>query len=158
LSATRRLAIVPGFVAGLAATLAVAPVGSAARVPNACALLTRAQAEAALGAKLQWAQRQGDKLSSVCTFHGEPYNASSYAQPTLNLILGKTTPAGFRTGFNLSATAVRVRGLGDSAYTTSGNVRTLNVLRKGYALTVMVPPDKNLKWAKTVAGEAIARL
>jgi hypothetical protein len=37
-------------------------------------------------------------------------------------------------------------------------VRTLNVLSKGYAVTVMVPSDKNLKWAKTVAAQAIAHL
>jgi hypothetical protein len=145
------------FLLALAVTLTVVPAASA-RVPNACTLLSRAQAEAALGTKLQWSQRQGDKFFSVCTFHGEPYNASSYGHPTLMLTLNKSTPAGFRRGFNLSRTAVRVRGIGDMAYTTSGNVRAIYVLGKGYALMLTIPQDKGLPWAKTVASEALSHL
>ena len=145
------------WLLALAVTLTVVPVASA-RVPSACTLLTRSQAEAALGSKLQWSQRQGTKLYSVCTFHGEPYNASAYGHPTLTLTLDKLTPAQFRRGFNLSATAVRVRGVGESAYATSGNVGALNVLGKGYAVTVMIPQGQSMNWAKTIAREALAHL
>jgi hypothetical protein len=141
----------------LAVMLTVVPVASA-RVPNACTLLTGSQAQAALGTKLQWKQRQGDKFFSVCTWHGEPYNASAYGHPTLMLTLNKSTPARFRRGFNLSRTAVRVRGIGDMAYTTSGMVHALYVLGKGYALMLTIPQDRGLPWAKTVAGEALSHL
>jgi hypothetical protein len=145
------------WMLALAVALTVVPAASA-RLPNACTLLTRAQAEAALGAKLQWSQRQGNKLSSTCTFHGEPYNASAYAQPTLTLVVNRITPARFRQAFRVSATAFRVRGVGDDAYATGGIVRTLNVLGNGYGLMVMIPQEKTLQWAKRLAGEALTHL
>lgn len=145
------------WLLALAVVLTVIPVASA-RVPNACTLLTRSQAEAALGTKLQWSQRQGDKLASICTFHGEPYNPSGYAQPTMTLMVAQSTPARFRKSFNSTMSGVRVPGIGDSAYATGGQLRALNVLSSGHAVTVFIPEEKNLKWAKTVASEALARL
>jgi hypothetical protein len=146
------------WMLALVVALTVVPAASA-RVPNACTLLTRAQAEAALGAKLQWSQRQGDnKLSSVCTFHGAPYNASAYGHPTLTLVVNRSTPARFRQAFRMSPTAFRVRGIGDDAYATGGIVRTLNVLGRGYGLMVMIPQEKTLQWAKNLAGEALTHL
>jgi hypothetical protein len=144
------------FVA-LAVALTVVPVASA-RVPNACTLLTRPQAEAALGVKLQWTQPQGTKLYSSCTFHGRPYAASSPSAPTLTLIVSESTPARFLGSRDASRSAVTVHGIGEFAYTTGGVIRTLNVLGKGYAFTLMLPPDKMLPWAKTVAGQVLARL
>jgi hypothetical protein len=145
------------WLLALSVMLTVVPVASA-RVPNACTLLTRSQAEAALRTKLQWSQRQGDKVSSICIFHGEPYNAAGYAAPTLTLIVGTSTPAKFRHAFNASSTAVRVRGLGDMAYATSGVIGSLQVLDKGYGLVVMIPQGNTLKWAKTVAADALGHL
>jgi hypothetical protein len=139
------------------ASLMIAEVAQA-RIPNACTLLTRAQATAALGSKLRWSQPQGDKLSSICTFHGQPYSASSYGEPTLTLMVYKSNPAKFRRGFNTSMSGVRVRGIGEMAYTTSGAASMLNVLSKGYALTVTIPEGKNLRWAKALAGQALAHL
>ena len=59
-------------------------------MPNACTLLSAAQIRAALQAKLQWGQRQGTGKYQTCTWHGEPYNASSYGAPTLTLTVAET--------------------------------------------------------------------
>src|SRR3954463_12244929 len=105
------------WLLALAVTLTIVPVASS-HVPKACTLLTHSQVEAALGAKLQWSEPRGTKLYSMCTFHGEPYNASAYGPPTLTLTVNTSTPKQFNQGFNRSMTGVRVRGVGDSAYAT----------------------------------------
>jgi len=140
----------------LALGVAVVPAASA-RLPNACTLLSAAQIKAALQAKVQWRQRQGTGKYQMCTWHGEPYNASSYGAPTLTLTVAATTRARFKGAARMYG--VPVSGVGELAYLEGGTARFLIVFGKGYSISVLVPQDDGgLKRAKAAAVAALSHL
>ena len=98
---------------------------ASARVPNACTLLTNAQASDALGVQLRWKQPQGDRLTRVCTFHGRPYSSAAMGQHArVILMVWETTRAKFQSFYRR---LMPVRGVGELAYFSEGVVNELHV-------------------------------
>jgi hypothetical protein len=149
----------PGALALIAAlaTLACAP-GASARVPNACTLLTRSEASALLGGKLEFKVGHGTTgLYSDCTWNGVAYaNAAMGQHPTVSLTVGQTTRRTFQRRI---ARGRPVRGVGELAYYESAELEALYVFDHGYSLLLSVPGDDGgLARAKTAARQIIVHL
>jgi hypothetical protein len=133
----------------------LAPVASA-RVPNACTLLTTAQARTVLGVQLHWKQAQGDRETRWCTVHGLPYSSAAMGQhPAFTLMVSETTRARFQ---RLYRRLVPVREVGKLAYFSEGVVNELHVYGNGYGLLLAIPEDRGIPWGKQVAAAALGHL
>jgi hypothetical protein len=146
------LALVVAFVA-----FGGAPA-EAARVPNACTLLTRSEAGALLGRKLEFKTGHGTTgFYSDCTWNGVAYaNAAMGQHPTVSLTVGQTTRRKFQRQI---AGGERVRGVGELAYFESGAFNALYVFAHGYSLLLSVPDDGGgLARAEAAARQIVAHL
>jgi hypothetical protein len=137
--------------------LTLAPAAPAA-LPNACTLLTNAEASRALGTGIAYNASGGDRRYRTCTWHGVPSAASTYAQPQVVLDVRQMPRNVFARQQARTAEAVPVRGVGRSAYWLP-TIRTLFVWQDGLALTVFAARDAGpLPAAKRLAKAAVARL
>ena len=134
--------------------------------PDPCALLTAAEAEAALGARPFPAQarRSRDSAEVRCTYEqlvgGEPRSLvvsvwkGAEARPVYELR---------RSAYGQGAAIEEVRGLGDRAFMVAGDEGWVNVLKGDVYLSVQLdhpslsPPERRSR-AMSLARTALGRL
>jgi hypothetical protein len=131
---------------------------AAAPAVDACALLTRAEAEAALGMPV------GDPVRGDVP----PMYSCSYvtANRLNNISVGATSYSDTRQAYDSYAMAVKINGyeefegLGDRAYKSP--VSDVTVLKGRYELkvdvTLSIPKEEQVKKAREIAATALARL
>jgi hypothetical protein len=114
---------------------ALAALGLA--VPNACTLLTNAEAATVLGSKIESHEPGGGGHS--CTWTGVNLSRPGFYEThrTLMVDAAAESRAGFVRSADREASARLVRGLGDVAFRTgNGNITFLAVWQKGYVVTL----------------------
>jgi hypothetical protein len=118
--------------------LSVVSTGQAARLPSACGLLTNAEVVTALGAKIETRSIRGyDGLFRSCSWTSVPLGSFTSAQSQLTVQIAATTKAKFEKQAKLFPGAFPIRGIGEIAFATPpGNVQSLYVWERGFALTV----------------------
>jgi hypothetical protein len=76
----------------------------------------------------------------------------------LTLAVSEATKSKFKRFVANSPTVIPVHGIGELAYQQGGMFKSLTVFAKGYSLMVVIPEGHDLRWAKGVVNEALARL
>jgi hypothetical protein len=129
--------------------LALAPAASAA-VPNACTLLTPAQAETAVGGKIKQRRGFSSRGGAVCIW-------TSSANVMLNVQVLQMSKADFKKGLANEQGAQALRGVGELAYALGGG-KTVTAWHRGVTLTVAYNTVPAGQTAKRVASAVVARL
>jgi len=148
------------FIALALAALAVAPAASAG-LPNPCTLLTNAQVAKVLGSKVVEATPTGNGRYGMCTWKGANMARPDAmpAQRSLIVQVSTTTEAAFKKVAEQTPGAVRIAGIGETAYSTHGALKSVNAFRHGYALMVVAGLTVDpLATAKAAAKLAVAKL
>lgn len=149
----------PGAASAPAAST---PQSTAAPAPavNACALVTKAEVDAAVGRSLLDPKTTNSAGMSSCEFADPKLPIAKIV--TLTVVVG-TNPADVKDAMDLAksnaaAGAVQViADLGDAAY-WDNVLHALTVNKGRYQLEVFVDPDAGLKAARAVMAKALTRL
>jgi hypothetical protein len=145
-----RLLLVPVLLA-----LTLIPAASAG-LPNACTLLTNAEVAKVFGAKI--ADRTKDAYGG-CTWNGVTPNSFTSYHDTLSIQIVRVTRAQFDKWAKRAKNAVRVRGLGDAAFSQYTPGEFLSVWQNGIYLSVELGGGTSpITQSKALAREALARL
>lgn len=148
---------------GHPAALGLAP---AATVPNPCTLLTKDEAAAALGIRIESSTTQLPPSMNtppgtgfrMCTWTGARFANSGYENNIVTLQVIPMSRAHFEDGARVTKPKALIGGLGDSAYATTGPYYSVNVLSHGLSITVNVEPSSSLRIEERLARLAVARL
>jgi len=160
-------ALVLGLGGGLAYGMQQRAAGSGVRtpqaLPNPCALLTNAQAGAALQDAIRF-RVAGDALRPTpaalyrsCTWHGAPLTSFGYSNESVEITITRTTRARFLKGERLAG-ARPLRGLGAAAYAVEGPARFVEVYSRGRALMITATAVDPIRAEVAIAKLALARL
>jgi hypothetical protein len=121
-------------IAAVVFALAFAPA-AAAGLPNPCTHLTNAEVAKALGSKIVGREASGNGHYRSCTWTGADLGGYSPTHRTLMVQIVTVTKAQFDKGAREMTHAVRISGIGQEAYTSTGPLSVLEVWQKGYALS-----------------------
>ena len=121
------------------AALALVPAASGG-LPNPCALLTDVEAGKALGGKVSDRSPRSDRSSRTCTWSGPNQGGFFQNRPTLTVQVIRLTKAQFEHGAERTTHAVRVRGVGEVAYSIYMGGGFLYAWQHGYSLFVAISP------------------
>ena len=152
------------LLAIVGAVLLLSPSALCASTPKACALLTNAEVAKALGSKIASKQTVtfGGGPNDTCQWTGVNLSGpNAYAtHRTLTVTVGETTRAKFLEFADATPHVVRIRGLGQLAYSQgNGNLDELVVWQSGHVLTVIANlVSSPLAVEKVAARAAVARL
>jgi hypothetical protein len=156
-----RLSLLLGaaVVAGLGSQVSrLTPTASAA-LPNPCLLLTNAEVAKAIGNKADTRIPNGNGRDRICTWTGPPLGTFTSFHAELVVQVTRQTKAQFDKGAEATQGAVRIRGAGDTAYTSRGAQWFLETWQNGFALLIMASGGSdNLAAEKTAAKIAFAHL
>jgi hypothetical protein len=142
----------------VAVTLTIVPAASAAPLPRACTLLTKAQVKHALGSDVLFSRHQGNRLWQMCTWQGEALHPSRPTYRNVSLTVTRGTKARFLGARRQNRSWQPVRGVGELAYYVE-NLHLLAVWQDGLNLEIVVSYlPKPLASAKGVATAALGHL
>jgi hypothetical protein len=148
-----RLVLLPALVAGV-----FAPTASA-ELPNPCTQLTNPEAAKVHGSKIEFhAEVTSNGRYRMCKWTGVNLaspKAYVVLQRTLLVQLSASTAARFEKDAKQIQGAVRVAGVGESAWTSNSVIHELNVEQSGYALWItaglVIEPLQTEKAAAKIA-------
>jgi hypothetical protein len=118
---------------------AVAAPTASAGLPNPCTLLTNAEVANVLGSPIETREVSGNGKYHTCKWTGKNLARPDAlpSQRSLMVQLTASTKARFLKGAKETPGSIRVNGIGEAAYTTTGVLRYLDVQQHGYALWII---------------------
>lgn len=122
------------IIAVVVLALAFVPVATAG-LPNPCTLSTNAEVARALGSKIVSREPTGNGRYRSCTWTGADLGGYAPTHRALMVQIVSVTKAQFEKGARETTHAVRISGMGQEAYASTGPLSILNVWQKGYALS-----------------------
>lgn len=117
---------------------------TAVLLPNPCELMTDKQAAGLLGTPILYHAQElpngestSPRLVRECTWKGAPLSKFGYDDEMLSLTIDPTTVTRFAQEEKTNwGRVVRLRGIGDAAFATTGSASFLVVREKNYELTL----------------------